>query len=411
MRRLMMVCALLPFTAHAAGELTANERATVCGQRSSCKVAAVHPAAHGLRVAELHFALSDRPSDSMEEGCRMPDGEQGGGVEYWKLSANAVPERVLSLCNDGYGASGVGSDEVTVDADSLRHAQYGGSAWRWLQDITYDLSSWTPRLINTCSYHNMTPGSGEGLELNLEQGQMRSAIFSKVDANDDAVGCPDPETAAYRGQNLPKIDLTLDSMPVLASCALTLRPDGQHGQVVFGSPDRQSPVEARAVALGSDGLLLQVYDPTTPAAKPKSWVGLPHWEVWLSADSDPFRALADPKAVQIGITLDGQVYNGVGKSVLPKVTRSSAKDAQGRSVVLLRLQWSEPVLDYGAAIVYSEADSQGKQLRLTANTSIERNRPHYLPKVVGASDTGLSGELCQLRAGQLVWQPQLKRGE
>ena len=54
-----------------------------------------------------------------------------GGVEYWLLDGKATPKQVLQLCNDGYGSSGVGEDEVEVGPNRLVHHQYGGSSWRW----------------------------------------------------------------------------------------------------------------------------------------------------------------------------------------------------------------------------------------------------------------------------------------
>jgi hypothetical protein len=40
-------------------------------------------------------------------------------------------QRLLDVCNDGYGAARVGEDEITVGANRFEHVQRGGSAWRW----------------------------------------------------------------------------------------------------------------------------------------------------------------------------------------------------------------------------------------------------------------------------------------
>ena len=78
-------------------------------------------ASGNLGVAELHFGLADKPDDAPDEGCIAGDYEtRDGGVEYWLLEGDAAPRLILQLCNDGYGAAGVGEDEVTVAQQPLR---------------------------------------------------------------------------------------------------------------------------------------------------------------------------------------------------------------------------------------------------------------------------------------------------
>jgi hypothetical protein len=46
------------------------------------------------------------------------------------------------------------------------------------------------------------------------------------------------------------------------------------------------------------------------------------------------------------------------------------------------VRWPKDILDLGAVVVYSQAEN-GHQTRLFATAPIQRNRPTFLPKVVG----------------------------
>lgn len=119
-----------------AADVTDAQKAAMCQARKTCVVAPLHDAGRAaggtLGVAELHFGLADKPDDAPDEGCIAGDYEtRDGGVEYWLLEGDAAPRLILQLCNDGYGAAGVGEDEVTIADNRFVHRQYGGSASRW----------------------------------------------------------------------------------------------------------------------------------------------------------------------------------------------------------------------------------------------------------------------------------------
>src|ERR1017187_8153230 len=67
-----------------------------------------------LTVVQLSLGLKDKPGEAPDEGCRDGSGGHDGGSEYWLLAASAQPRLLLAFCNDGYGAAGVGGDEVEV---------------------------------------------------------------------------------------------------------------------------------------------------------------------------------------------------------------------------------------------------------------------------------------------------------
>lgn len=121
-----------------AADINAAQLATICGQRSGCDVVGTHDAGKTTDgeprlVVELRLGLADKPDDAPDDapddGCRNDSGRDGG-TEYWIFNGKEPPIRLLDLCNDGYGASGVGEDQVEIENNRLTHTQYGGSSWR-----------------------------------------------------------------------------------------------------------------------------------------------------------------------------------------------------------------------------------------------------------------------------------------
>lgn len=421
---------LLSAAASQAAQLSADLRASICGERGTCEPHAVTPAGRddagaGLAVAEIALGLADRPDWSMEEGCRSESGDTDGGREYWLLKNGEEPTFLFALCNDGYGAAGLGYDEVTVGENRLTHRQEGGSAWRWSTVTTYSLSPYRVVGERSCSYHNITPWSGVMTDYDPERLQVRSVAWKRGDAQameeEDTLGCPDwPDTfsatpsedtvgawniSAPMGSGADPLPSTI----ALGECALPLKSDGSAGFLVYGTPaSADAAAEVRVIAERYNTLIVQVYDPTavkeTLAAKGKSWIHAPHVEIWTSTEVSGEDELPAKSYHQVGVGLDGSVNAGVGKPVLPKATRWTSSDDQGRIVTLLRIEWPEEyaLLD-GVGVVYSQSVN-GKQARLVSTTGIVKNKPLYLPGIWThePEESGMAGARCELRNGVLT---------
>ena len=110
-----ILLATCSFAAAAAPKATA-EGIAVCSARATCRMALRHPAGNNpagvpLTVVHVVLGLLDKLADAPEGDCRASDGNtRDGGEEYWLLRPGSVPRRILALCNDGFGASGVGED-------------------------------------------------------------------------------------------------------------------------------------------------------------------------------------------------------------------------------------------------------------------------------------------------------------
>jgi hypothetical protein len=371
---------------------------SICGSRKTCRVATSTPAGKSatgspLTVVKLTLGLKDKPEDAPDEGCRDVSGGFNGGVEYWLLAPPAQPVRLLALCNDGYGAAGVGDDRVEVQSNRLIYTQEGGSNDRWKSTRTVQLSPRRGLSIDSCAYRATSPGSGVADHADLSSLKVLSVAQDDRDpafADKDA-GCPavraasnaQPGPGLFAGIAVPAVSQTAGAQyrsgTPLGNCAIRVGTPDTPGFGVYGTPLVQRRAELRMIALDRQTLALQLYDPQ-PAPSGTSWVQSDHFEIWTGKDRSHEHNRPEAAATaQIGVDLDGKVYAGVGKPAVPEVKHSKTSDESGRPVHLFELRWpDEDALAAGVAVVYSQAD-RGRQSYVFATTGIVRNRPLYLP--------------------------------
>lgn len=399
--RFLIACTmfLIPCTVMAAPSLNPAQKAAICGKRTTCGVTAVHKAG-ALSVAEIHFGIKDKPDDAPDDGCIISDTSEkkDGGTEYWLLGAK--PVQILALCNDGYGASGVGEDAVTFGNNRMTHDQNGGSAWRWSNTTVYTLSPFRAVSTDGCSFNDT--GTETGTETRTDEPKFRAVVIAKSPAahfaDDDGVGCPDTTPAMFATPKPFPTPKTVMAFPVtapanaalfgsvpngttLGACSSTISTDGKHGFVTFGQPVAANAAEVRVLSLGSSNILFaQIYDPapSKPAAG-KSWIAGSHLEIWGGGIS-PDGPLKRSDLSQIAVDLDGTVHT-VGKADAPTVRHWQAKDGQGRPVTVLMLSWGDTSGFSIGAVSYSQSDN-GKQARLVSNTPMTRGVPVFVPDVV-----------------------------
>lgn len=381
------------------------EGIAVCGARATCRMAERHPAGTSsmgapLTVVRVVLGLPDKPADAPEEGCRAGDGNtRDGGEEYWLIRPGTAPRRILALCNDGYGASGVGEDQVTVGRNLLTHEQYGGSSLRWTdrQDIRLEPTALIRRA--GCGFR-ATGGPGRS-EIFDALGFIAWAYADRV-RDPDEVGCSEApanggpgaaETWTARAivaPNLPAEIAAGRRVPRLGGCALRL--STAEATLAFGRPaPATEAAELRALALprgeGTMTLLIQVTDPLAarPASRPpRSWVDLPHIELWLGdahddGDADGRNVAA---VAQFGMLPDGRVERGIGTAFpLPSVTREEVPGRPG--TFSLRVTLPEEAQIAGVGLAYSQA-VEGRQARLVSSAPLDRGRPGFLPRTMTA---------------------------
>ena len=414
---------VLPMTAFAAPD--AAQTAAICQGRTSCKIektsdAGRSPTGAPLAVVEIRLGLADKPKDQ-DEGC-INGNARDGGLEYWLLEGTAVPRQVLQLCNDGYGMAGVGEDDVEIGPNRLVHHQYGGSSWRWSMDVTYSLVPFRAVSEQDCSYHNVSEQSGTLTDIDYRTRLVR-ALAKDSTQRDIGMGCPSwpkpPQTFAARtdAETVGAYPVVAPALPgqaaipagtSLGNCIPGMTTAGENGFIVWGKPaPAEQTAEIRTIGVGSNTLILQVFDPVPAAtASGSSWIHQPHLEIWVGQNGEDINTMLSlGQLTQIGVTLDGAVHRGVGKaSPPPKVERWTARDERGRPVVVLRLVWPEEyALLNGVTVVYSQAEA-GKQVRLVATAGFADNRPIYVPDILALSGRPSTSDrgLCQVRDGRLV---------
>ena len=99
---------------------------------SACRIVARTPAGTDASGADLFVVEVSRGWRSLETEAPTTDPDEPScELRQWWLERSGSFEIVLSVCNNGYGASGVGEDSVTIANNRLVHDQSGGSAWRW----------------------------------------------------------------------------------------------------------------------------------------------------------------------------------------------------------------------------------------------------------------------------------------
>lgn len=402
MRSLIGAAALLLATSLLAAQAAdmAQLKPVICGSRETCTIAKVTPAGKSesgtaLSVAEVHLGVADRAQP--DDPCHDADGNEDGGQEYWLIEGSAAPRLLLKLCNDGYGAAGVGVDEITIADNRFTHFQAGGSNDRWEQSETIQLSPQKSLGIETCSYRGTDPDSLAFSAADVPAMDVRSlAIVSAAAAGTADVGGCDvlkkdiaqpPKSGFLAGLDAPMPSLGADPTKpvdfpdgtVLGGCAGRLDMSAAGPALVYGKADPGRSAELRFLAIGPQSLVIQLRDSRADKAKPASWVGADHLEIWtLPEPGDSY--IPDPaKVTQLGLGLDGRTYAGIGKPAMPKVQHWTGEDEQGRAVTVLRLDWSEEfALASGVTIAYSQGEG-GKQARLWATGPIRKNRPGYLP--------------------------------
>ena len=421
---------LAPLCALAA-EPSAAQKSAICGSRTTCAVAKTFdagksPAGDVLAVVEVHLGLKDKPDDAPDSGCQNGD-KYDGGVEYWLLDGSAPPKRILKLCNDGYGAAGVGEDDVTVGANQFVHRQMGGSSDRWDSTVTFSLSPFRALSERDCSYSNLSPNNGALTDIDYLTMSVRSIAKDSAAKWGDDVGCPTwPPGASEHftpepGPNLlgaydlvvpivgtevpaPKIP----SGTVIGNCVPAMTTAGANGFIVFGeAAAADQAAEIRVVAESLSSLTIQVYDPAAAGqTSASSWVNLPHVEIWTGLGTEGNRTrLQFNQLAQIAIDLNGKVYPGVGKKEAPPtVERWQGRDSAGHPVTVLRLTWAKGMeFLYGGAVVYSQAVA-GKQARLVATTGIVKNHPLYVPDIISLPNGMVEPKpgVCSIHDGRLM---------
>jgi hypothetical protein len=325
--------------------------------------------------------------------------------EFWVVAGAgqaASTTRLMSLCNDGYGAAGVGEDTVTVGSNQITYEKSGGSNWRWTGTRVIQLAPARILSERHCSYFNGAPGFQIDVwdwQRFTGQGLMRFQPGKPSDK--DEVGCTSPMDATHRYLSIPKLTdaggVSKEGAVVLGSCAIALRDDGSFGYFVHGAPGPTGGAAVRLLLAGNRDLLVTVEDSAIAGAD--NWVNSDHLEVWQGGlmSIDRSYLTSDP-LVQYGVRLtDGKVFAGYGRpTALPAVAGRRVEDlAGGRGRISLRLRLPRDA--NAITVVYSKAVG-GRQARMVATSPVKYGKADSLGGTFSIADKAAR---CALRNGRL----------
>lgn len=389
----------------------------LCANRAPCSVEETLDAgkdAQGRSMKVKHLSLGWADVETSGEflgrkfgpGGRVAEGSQADGrceaAEWWLVRPGTPAQLLLSVCNNGYGAAGVGQDTVTVTDNYFTHEQTGGSRERWTVARTLQLSP----MRMTQEVHR----SSDALDPEKENGEswdflaLRGEVFRAAPTCEEGEASLGERTLPY----LPQVQVDKAYLEGgwkqagLGDCGFT------SGNFLLGNPNDPKDASLKALLVAPDTLLVEVHDDkwTGPSAK---WLNDDHVEVWLAPEPpQSLSGCGKPTKEQLpsqwGIRIaDGKVFPAFGAPA--KTLRVERAELPGKKGYVLKVKLPTPF--GGISVVYSDSDSGKKQELMLATSAVKFGRPETLNPVHVVPPGQAT---CAVKDGQLsiVLAPPLK---
>jgi hypothetical protein len=364
----------------------------LCAKREPCTLVETLEAgkdAQGRPLQVKHLALGwadvETSSPSLGRkfglGGRKAKGSRAEGqceaAEWWLVRSAPPAQLLLSVCNDGYGAAGVGQDTVTVTDNLFTHEQTGGSRERWTQSRTLQLSS-----LRLTSESQRSSSPSEGAE--KEEGDfwdfeaLRGEVARAAPTCEAGESSPGERLLPY----LPQVQVDKAYLQDGWKTAGLGECGSEAGNVLLGTQDDPKDASLKALLVTPDTLLIEVHDDTWtgPGAK---WLTDDHVELWLAPQApQELTGCGKPtdaqKPSQWGIRIaDGQVFPAFGS---PKQTLQVERaELPGKQGYLMKVKLPTPFK--GIGVVYSDSDGGKKQELMVATSPVKFGRPELLNPV------------------------------
>jgi hypothetical protein len=375
------------------GAPPASSSDPLCAKREPCHVVETLDAgkdARGQALQVKHLNLGwagiDTAGQSLGRkfgpGGRKAKGSRAEGEceasEWWLVAPPRPAQLLLSVCNDGYGAAGVGEDTVTVSDNQFTHERTGGSREKWSTTRTLRLSPL--QLMNESQRTSSASVSGEVKEDGdfWDFDGLRGEVIRAAPDCESGESSPGERTLPY----LPQVQVERGFLQEgwkqagLGTCAL------ESGHFLLGNQDDPKDAALKALLVASDTLLVEVRDDkwTGPSTK---WLNDDHLELWLAPHApEDLTGCGKPAKeqlpVQWGIRLvDGKVFPAFGSPKQPLgVERAELPGKKGYQVKV-----KLPMPFKGISVVYSDSDSGKKQELMLATSLVKFGRPETLNSV------------------------------
>lgn len=321
------------------------------------------------------------------------DDRQCEPLQYWFVqptridtnAKNSAPVLLLELCNDGYGASGIGEDTIDISPNRFTHSQMGGSASRWSQKRTIELPGFRLLEESTSGWHNL-----------LRERDNTAINWVNLTARNDGFtpGCEDNEIQDRDQEDLdnyayepillfPKLPPAfqnggwktthLGTCSTLVSSSPNPDPTASFGTGFIththasANPGTDADASFKVVMASPNEIYLEITDNTWIETAP-SILHTDHLEIW--ARSEVVCPKATTKSLfQWGITLDANVQTLYGKPAKsPTAERVVIQNPDATRTYRFKITLPEA---YDAlTIVYSDSDSGNRQDRLIATSNL-----------------------------------------
>jgi hypothetical protein len=387
----------------------------LCAQREPCRVlqtleAGQDTSGQSLRVKHLSLGWWNAEVASNASNRKFGPGRKAEGSrdnseceaqEWWLLHPNQPAQLLLTVCNDGYGAAGIGKDEVRVGENLFSHERSGGSNERWSFAHTLRLSPLTLVHSSLRSFHAGTPENERGNWWDVT----RLRGETTIPAPSCAQGEPSPgkRTLPY----LPRIQVEKSYLQGgwkqagLGTCAL------EAAHLVHGTQEDPKDAALKAVLVEPQILLIEVRDDRWTGPNGTKWLTDDHVELWLGQQPPQEmtgcgKPRPEERAVQWGIRIaDGQVFPAHG-SPKQKLTVEKVEIRESEALVGYRLKVTLPKGFRGVSVLYSDSDEGQKQERVLATSPLKFARPETLNAIRLVTPEEAT---CVVRGGELTVVP------
>ena len=336
-----------------------------CTDGRSCRLVKAHPAGtapDGTPITVLEASHGPPLDRITDHDTQCPQ------VTWWRTGGGQPPVRLLALCNDGYGASGVGEDSVSVGNNRIQLSRYGGSAWRWSEGLSAQLVPLALTASSIGSFHAAAPDHDSQSSDDLLAGVWSTSWTH-------------PQCGGHTYHRVPIAPAAPPPEVPLGTCSARASADGTEGHVAWGPTSTARDGRLAATLTHDNTLIVDIWDDIV-VARADSWVHADHLEIWTSTRS-PDRSMdwdcpTDPDPIQQwAIDWSGAVHEGVGaKGDHPRATVTHHGN---RTRAVVQLPGNN--LPNAITVVFSDADPRGttpRQERLLATSPVSLRAPHKL---------------------------------
>lgn len=303
--------------------------------------------------------------------------------EYWLVSTRAraeKPTKLLRVCNDGYGARGIGEDSIVVEGGVFIHGRSGGSNWGWNETRQVDLATLKLSREEQSGYWTVGPNTrAETWDWTHLAGHVRW----------EAPRCEDEERVdAFAYDWIPQISVPeafrKDGWKTTSLGACAVKVDSRAhskevpggGFVIHGTAANTEGAHFLALMASPAELYFEVYDPAWVLGG-DAWLKDDHLEIWTGDAMGYMDHCLDSRAPkQWGVSLhDGQVYSAKGSPdprglTVERVPVYRGGDEDG-PIEAIRLKIRFAAAPAALTLVYSDSFEGTRQDRLIATSDLK----------------------------------------